>query len=608
MTLSEAALALLGAEFQTRAHYPSENHWAALRDVAVTLEAMANGIAEDKVYLSPIDCGVGKSSTALAFARALITSTGPRYLDTGMMVCVNRTREAYKMAAELMDLGKHVVVLTAETAGELDGEDINSAQLLITTQQRVEQAFERDREFRSTPRPFADLDQFYYHCQPRQVRVHDEAFLPGDAINLGRDLIGSLLRPARRLSVPFNAALDDFMDALKSAPKASLINVPDWTLHDGVTVYALLQELAEESRPVGAYQGCDDGVRPDLQMAAKSLFFVAGRSARVWRDNQTGDAVLEYRDTLPPDIRPLVVLDASGRVRQTYRDMEQAGLLKPLRSAVKDYSPLTVHWWQRGGGKASFQAGGDELAKGIAQTIAEKPDQDWLVVHHKTSGRLRDVERGVRRLLPPMTGMVQFCTWGNHLGTNLYVDVANVILAGTLFMSPGHYVALTHLCKAQPMSQGLCDPDDIKLTARGETADGVFQAICRGRVRKSDGDKCQPMDAYVIATPQSGMGEILSEAFPGATVVDWSPLGPSRTKAQLALAYLDAEFEGGSDWIAFGDIKAAIGTPDKKNFRRDVLKKPDWSTGLNARGLVTVTPRGKPHGICRRELAALAAA
>ena len=183
----------LRATFADRQHYPSTNHWAAIGDVVATLHAMADGAADDKVYLSSLDCGIGKSSTATAFARSLITSLDPRYLSRGMIVLVNRTREAQMMADELADLGKHVVVLTAETAPALTPDDIGRAQLLITTQQRVEQALERDKALWPAGRPFADLHQFHYHCQPRQVRVHDEAFLPGEAINLGRDMLGAML-------------------------------------------------------------------------------------------------------------------------------------------------------------------------------------------------------------------------------------------------------------------------------------------------------------------------------------------------------------------------------------------------------------------------------
>jgi hypothetical protein len=600
MTLTEVTLATLRATFASRDHRPSVDHWAALHDVASTLEAMSNGTAKDKVYLSAIDCGVGKSSTALAFARSLITSADPAHVDVGMIICVNRKREADNMAHQLADLGARVVVLTGDTVESVTAEDVARAQLLITTQQRVEQALDDDRR---RTRPFADLETLYYRGAPRQVRVHDEAFLPGEAINLGRDVLGALLGPARRLSVDFNSALDDFMVTLKRTPLGGLITIPDWTEIPNVSVNSLLQELTEADRATSEWRGRDDGVRQEHQRAVKSLFFLAGRSARVWQDNQTGASVLAYRDTLPVDMKPMLVLDASGRVRQTYRDMKKQGLLVPLRPAVKDYAPLTIHWWKRGGGKAAFYTGGNELAKGIAETIAQQPDEDWLVVHHKPSRQVGDVERMVRRQLPRGRGQVSFCNWGNHLGTNEYGDVGHVILAGTLFMSLGHDVALTHLCKGRPMSQRFVDPADAELTQKGETADGVLQAISRGRVRKSDGKKCQPMQAYIIATSQSGMADILAEAFPGSTVVAWDPLkNADKSKAKAALDFVDKALADGQQWVPYAAIREAIKVPDKTNFRRDVLNHPTWKQGLLARRLEVDQPRGRPHGLRRAGL------
>lgn len=597
MSLSDTTMAALRATFNARQHYPSDDHWVALQAVAETLEAMANTQAADKVYLSAIDCGVGKSSSTLAFARSLVNSA--EHLNVGMLICVNRKREAEHMAGALADLGASVCVLTGDTKADISDEQLNRAQILITTQQRIEQAIER-QFIECGQRSFADLDQFYYHCQPRQVRVHDEAFLPGDAINLSRDLLGSLLPMARVLSADFHTAVDDFMDTLKHAPHGSLVDVPNWTDHDGVNVDAVLQHLAEQGAPKGGFKGYQDGINADVMSTAKSMFLMAGRSARVHKDGN-GEIVIEYRVTIPDDMRPLLVLDASGRVRQTYQDMKDRGYLKELPRAIKDYSPLTVHWWKRGGGKASFRAGGDELVSGTVKTIQNKPTEDWLVVVHKPSKTIKDIARQIQRQLPAMAGKVHYVTWGNHLATNDYADVPNVILCGTLFMAQSHYVALTHLCKDSPVQDGFCQAADVRLTAVGETADGVFQAISRGRVRKSDGPRCQPMHAYVIATAQSGMGTILPAAFPGSTILDWNPLNKvERSKARLALDCVTERIEQGAGWVSFKDLKSAIEVPDKNNFKTLVLRNRTWIDGLAALGLVIVSlGAGRESGVSR---------
>src|ERR1700758_2172376 len=95
---------------------------------------------------------------------------------------------------------------------------------------------------------------------------------------------------------------------------------------------------------------------------------------------------------------------------------------------------------------------------------------------------------------------VSFIPWGNHVATNEYVDVPDLILAGTLFMKPSHYVALTHLAQDRPTDAGFAPDDAVERTTLGEHANLILQAVCRGRVRKSNGAQCLPMDAYLIAT------------------------------------------------------------------------------------------------------------
>lgn len=139
-----------------------------------------------------------------------------------------------------------------------------------------------------------------------------------------------------------------------------------------------------------------------------------GHTVRVSRDGRFGKAMITYRPTMPDDLRPLVVLDASGRVRDAYGSIERHwGILTRLRPAVKDYSPLNVHLWSTSGGKSAFEAKLPELANGIAATIRTKPDEQWLAVVHKTGGKIKDVEKAVRRQLRGSVGdNPHVITWG----------------------------------------------------------------------------------------------------------------------------------------------------------------------------------------------------
>jgi hypothetical protein len=109
--------------------------------------------------------------------------------------------------------------------------------------------------------------------------------------------------------------------------------------------------------------------------------------------------------------------------------------------------------WSKSGGKGAFKKNSDHLITGIANTIDTKPDEAWLVVHHKGAGF--DVERDVMRLIKkPRTGRIQFINWGRHDATNDYADIPNIILAGTLFYRPSYYEALARLSTKPPPPSG----------------------------------------------------------------------------------------------------------------------------------------------------------
>jgi hypothetical protein len=74
---------------------------------------MANGTAPQRqVYLSSVDCGIGKSSTVIAFARSLLTPD----IEVGMLLCVSRKHGAETMAEPFADLATTGLVRFASTA------------------------------------------------------------------------------------------------------------------------------------------------------------------------------------------------------------------------------------------------------------------------------------------------------------------------------------------------------------------------------------------------------------------------------------------------------------------------------------------------------------
>src|SRR5205814_1525407 len=125
------------------------------------------------------------------------------------------------------------------------------------------------------------------------------------------------------------------------------------------------------------------------------------------------------------------------------------------------------------------------------------------------------------------------------------------------------------------------------------SAINVLQALSRGSVRKSDGGKCQPMTAYIIASKRSGIPKDLPTIFPGCRVLPWgvSKKAPSASM-KTAIKTIQTELQSGAAWIPLATIRDAIGF-DKSDFRRLISSRPEWSEALAELGVeTTIGPRG----------------
>ena len=351
--LTTVAMASMCAYFDAQGHCPSDDHWGALQQIAETLESMAEGTCADKVFLSAVDPGIGKTQTVVHFARALTTSEHHR--QVGMLICVGRLNEVRSLAASLgIEPGKLAILTSDKELNALGAADPGTAQVLITTQQRIEVAAKGGL--------FSEVRGFDYLGTNRRVRVWDEAWLPGIALTLNRAGLLLLFGLVQQHSPTCADAIADFANDLRTVKDGDLVQVPDFAALYGVSLHEVLADTVSGHA----------GYRDDQRMAATALLALNGRTTRARIDGRIGAAVLTYVDTLP-DFRPLLVLDASGRMRRTYQDVAtHRGDLVRLKEAVKDYSPLTIHAWKAGGGKSSFGKEADKLIAGIVEDDTQR--------------------------------------------------------------------------------------------------------------------------------------------------------------------------------------------------------------------------------------------
>jgi hypothetical protein len=208
----------------------------------------------------------------------------------------------------------------------------NKARVLFTTQQMIES--------RGKGLHFAEIRDLQFLCRPRQVRIWDESILPGQTVTLNRDALAALLQPIRTAHASLANAISTMYDEIGKVDAAGLYQVPDFAFTFNLDLNGALRVLSRAPRGQVALAH---------EQAITALWLLSGKTVSVRQDGPYGNTVLDYHETLPEGLSPLVVLDASGRVRETYRQWEEnRGGLTRLTPAPKSYKNLTVHCWQTG--------------------------------------------------------------------------------------------------------------------------------------------------------------------------------------------------------------------------------------------------------------------
>lgn len=579
--LGDRALAALQKTFDGWGHNPSKAQMNALRELMLVMQHLVDGSAEHLYYLSSLDPGIGKTQAVIHFVRELLAD--PKYEDVAMVILLGRLAEI-ESYVESMNLNPEdfaVQVYNNPDNLRLNGlgnKQPNKARVLFTTQQMLESRVKKQGSF-------ADVAEFWFNGKPRQVRLWDEACIPARPLVIDVSQIEGLTDPARRFTRSnLLAPLRDLIQQIHQADDDTLITIPLWEsigleLNDVLNVYEVKEQID----------------------VVKDLFLLSGSTVSVHRDGQNRSFV-HYENSLPDDLKPVVICDASGRVRKTYAHWADGRRdIVTLRNAPKNYDALTVHLWKHAGSKSAWKSGFRvEMEKAIVAVVNSRPDEEFLIVHHMASRRLGDIRRDLSlHIVKP--DRVKWTHWQSDdcKATNQFRNIPNIILAGTLFYPTSYYEALARL------SRGVKAGDRLEREVRadievGEHAHLILQAACRGAVRKAVDGGCGEAQVWIIASDRSGIPRLIESKviFPGSQVLEWTPV-PKEPRGQVreAIVLLDKMLKDSPDNRVDAEaIKIGIGIRDNKNFRRKVLRHLTFEEALRERSVKVRSVSGKGGG------------
>lgn len=485
---------------------------------------MAEGKLEDKFFVSSLDPGIGKTKAVTSFLKAL--SVSDDHKSVGALVGVSTKNEIRAIKEGITSLGvtdQSFAVKVSDSSRDASG--LNDellalgsgnpprSQILLTTQQMIVQ--------RSFETPFKNIGAFHFNSQPRTIKIWDESLLPAEALCLSIDDIAQTLRPLARRYPKVRERLLNLIGQLRVAKDGDTISTSQvfgvFGDEDLLTVLRDRNSLPNETL-----------------VTLRSLVSARFEDLVVRIDRYNVTYLVGFSTSLPPDLAPLVILDASARLRHTYELWKKTrGNLVSLKSAVKDYSKLKIHVWNKGGGKSSIITNPERYASAISDTINSAIDAQWLIVHHKPKADdgfdLKElIGSGLNMTSSGSKPKISYLSWGNHSATNAFKNVDHIILAGTLFYRPIDYEAISNAASGKA-SSGAIDVELVERTKLGESLHGILQAACRGSIRNLTDGTAHACDVFLITTSGNGIADQLPQAFPGSQILEWvpEPLKPS---------------------------------------------------------------------------------
>lgn len=525
------------------------SHLQGLRYLAETLVEGLTGLLKPAIYVASIDPGLGKTLTAIAVLRQWKQHG---FLPSSSVLIFVSTKEEIQTYVKGIGLERHeFAIVTSDDKLNALGcpeNDHSKAPIMFTTQRMLRS--------RGQGGSFASLQEFHYDGQRRKLLLWDESLEMGQWSIHGLGKLG-MLRGA--LPREANDLADDLFaveGAARAVKETSYIAIPE-TFKTHVA-------------------SCNTKAAANV---LKTLQAASGKEMLLTVSEDGHRSFVRPVSSLPDDLTPMIVLDASARVRQRYGLIAKSPVpLLELPKIIRDYRNLSIHVWERGSGKSSLSRQGvcTDIAKEVAHRINENKGGEWLVIHYKQCPHIIDEIKSY--VSQSVNAVIHSTHWGRHTSTNQFAHVDNVVLIGQptyveeeyraqAYAAAGNYIADELLPNLQDMKQA-------------EYQHHYLQAGCRGSIRIG-----WPCNLYVVVTPTKDTDGWLADVYPQATIIPWKLSRiPLTGRMESGLTYLRERFDDPhTTAVRKGDVSNHLNMT-AQNFRTQVLRNSRFIEALQHEG------------------------
>lgn len=530
-------------------------------------------------FLSSLDPGVGKTETISSFIKAWKSLS---FKPNGSILIGVSSKDQIDSLIKRLGIDEtDYAVFTGDSRFHTCGVGIDSrreAPILITTQQMIIS--------RTKDRRFSNASDFFFGDSPRTLRIWDESFVLSQQISIAVSSLHSLGDAMKAYDRNFAEELVKFASEMKLAAVGQVFKVSPYIRDRADT---LLKEIRS------AKTFCKTHPLTGKTTILESLSLVGSRSLRLGNYGGVSDLTLiGASKPLPDDFAPAIILDASGRVRGTYALWEAAGgNLVRLQPKANNYANLMVRFWQRASGKWALKDEwtNREILSAVAEAIATKPDEEWLIIGDKGDADFSVFEL-LKATVPPETvDKLHYVHWGRHMATNAYSHVRNAVVIGAFSYGNAGYDALAAAALGDLPDPRIAD-DESRSLVISEYQHNLLQGLMRSHARNAKDGVCGECTAYVVASKPI-TEDVILRTFPGCTVDTWREPPPrlSATAAKL-IDYVATFFARDETKLRKSDAVKAIGMHPKSLSK--ILTDPTVKDGFKENGITWTTRFFKP--------------
>ncbi len=547
--------------FNRHNHLPSEQQWLALEDILTTIEDAANNKLEDgKIYLSSIDCGIGKTTSLIFMIRELLVSD--EHADVSVMVMLSTKSQIKTFVDEVGIDKKDIAVYTSDDELNSLGNTLpTNARCLITTQQMIDSRCGNDL--------VSNHNEFLYNGKLRQVRVWDEALDIGSSVSVNSKMLFGAVTAFMKVKKSLSDYMEDLLKQLKELEHGELLYIPNLEKKFNITKNDLVPALKDQS--------------DEIKDAVLDLWSIQGKYAKVFKDSYSS-TIINYALRIPQDLYPLIVLDAGARVAGTYplQEREKDNIIR-LATATKTYKNLMVYGYDISSGKTKLK-NRNSIAKIIAQVINNDPFHHSLFLQHKGAGYKERVEKHLNMTIS--RDDLFECEYGLHKATNEFADCDRTFMTSALVYRDSEYTAKGHLWSETDIAKEL-NKEYFALIKSGEIKENIMQGTSRSNIRRCMRDDCPPSELHVFGSKNTGIFKYIQEIYPGCKLKMVKTVKTPKTPPAVAttLEYITKCLEYEDRPIAFKEITDTTNMRSD-SFKRSVRDNPIFKNELAMLGLV----------------------